>query len=248
MKSRNRCSAHTRMPATKNGKITKRYQKRGYKRSRSYPKMAADASLLPRVRSLNGWGIGFPQKLRVKLKYGEAWTIPSIIAGATWHNVFRGNSIYDPDKTGTGHQPRYHDQLAALYGFYHVEACAIKLTVHNATDQGALMAFIIPDASTTSAAIPSTPRDVIELPGSQWRHVSAEQAGPTPTVITMYKTSKQMQDDTRESKTPMSNNPSDSWEFVVGAHNAGVVNAGLWATVELTYTVVFSELVEPSDS
>jgi hypothetical protein len=38
------------------------------------------------------------------------------------------NSLYDPDFTGSGNQPEYFDQLAALYNRYRVYGSAIKVT------------------------------------------------------------------------------------------------------------------------
>jgi len=42
------------------------------------------------------------------------------------YNTFRSNSIYDPDYTGTGHQPRSHDQWAQYYKYYRVLSCYVK--------------------------------------------------------------------------------------------------------------------------
>lgn len=39
---------------------------------------------------------------------------------ATAEHSFRCNNIYDPDATGTGHQPRFFDALAEIYGQYTV--------------------------------------------------------------------------------------------------------------------------------
>lgn len=39
----------------------------------------------------------------------------------TYH-LFRANGIFDPDVTGTGHQPLYRDQVADLYTNYTVIA------------------------------------------------------------------------------------------------------------------------------
>ncbi len=42
---------------------------------------------------------------------------------------FRLNSIYDPDLSGTGHQPYMYDQFAALYGRYRVDRVDIEIDV-----------------------------------------------------------------------------------------------------------------------
>lgn len=47
---------------------------------------------------------------------------------ALTYQIYRSNSIYDPDYTGTGHQPRSHDQYALYYRYYRVLGCKIKVT------------------------------------------------------------------------------------------------------------------------
>jgi hypothetical protein len=41
--------------------------------------------------------------------------------------VFRLNSCYDPDETGTGHQPYGWDQITPFYGTYKVTKCDVDL-------------------------------------------------------------------------------------------------------------------------
>lgn len=52
-------------------------------------------------------------------------------AGLTAQHTFRPNSIYDPDYTGTGHQPRGHDEWSLMYTKYEVYRCEMKATFHN---------------------------------------------------------------------------------------------------------------------
>lgn len=62
---------------------------------------------------------GFPDKFKTKLRYCESgyWDVS---LGANASNTFRMNSIYDPNLSGIGHQPMYHDTLALIYGKYRV--------------------------------------------------------------------------------------------------------------------------------
>lgn len=43
--------------------------------------------------------------------------------------VWRMNSLYDPDQTGTGHQPMAHDQWATLYKKYRVQAVKVTMRI-----------------------------------------------------------------------------------------------------------------------
>jgi len=63
----------------------------------------------------------------VRLRYGERIQINSGIATPGYY-VFRANSLYDPNYTGTGHQPLGFDQWAAFYNHYLVLGSKIKVT------------------------------------------------------------------------------------------------------------------------
>jgi len=62
----------------------------------------------------------FPISIMKKLRYVDTITLnPSSVALAL--HAFRANSIYDPDYTGTGHQPRGTDNIMpTLYNHYTV--------------------------------------------------------------------------------------------------------------------------------
>ncbi len=70
---------------------------------------------------------GFPRVARTTLKYVEQIGI-NPAAGALGKYNFRANSVYDPNSSGTGHQPLGYDQWAAVYNHYCVMHCTIKCT------------------------------------------------------------------------------------------------------------------------
>lgn len=59
-----------------------------------------------------------PDQLEVTLRYTTELVYSP---GVSAIQVFRGNSLFDPDQTGTGGQPMGFDQLKLLYGNYYVE-------------------------------------------------------------------------------------------------------------------------------
>jgi len=58
---------------------------------------------------------------------GEA-TINPGVAGIAGVHVINANGLWDPDTTGSGHQPRGFDQLMALYDHYVVVGAKLKVT------------------------------------------------------------------------------------------------------------------------
>jgi len=61
----------------------------------------------------------FPSTLETDLFFTQSVSI-SITGGVGSAQLWRGNSLYDPDYTGTGNQPRWFDQLMAVYSTYEV--------------------------------------------------------------------------------------------------------------------------------
>ena len=66
-------------------------------------------------------------KTTAHLRYVDVITIDPG-AAATASHVFRANSLFDPDATGTGHQPLMFDEYAELYGEYRVLSSKITIT------------------------------------------------------------------------------------------------------------------------
>lgn len=66
-----------------------------------------------------------PQRYITKMKYSEVISTGAV-SGAYAMNL---NSIYDPNRTGVGHQPYGFDTLASLYNRYRVISCGYRLSV-----------------------------------------------------------------------------------------------------------------------
>lgn len=65
----------------------------------------------------------------VVLKYVDVYS--QSLATVTGSNqIMNLNSIFDPDRTGTGHQPYGRDQLAAIYNRYRVLKTQWRITFH----------------------------------------------------------------------------------------------------------------------
>lgn len=63
-----------------------------------------------------------PQRSIVKMKYSE-----SVITGTDGLFTFNLNSVFDPNRTGVGHQPYGHDTFATLYNRYRVIAAGWRI-------------------------------------------------------------------------------------------------------------------------
>lgn len=66
-----------------------------------------------------------PARYITKHKYAEAVTVSAIGMGTYVWNL---NSIWDPNRTGVGHQPYAYDQMSNLYNRYRVIGCAYVIS------------------------------------------------------------------------------------------------------------------------
>lgn len=71
-----------------------------------------------------------PQRFITKHKYSTTITINT----ATPQYNFNLNSLFDPDRTGTGHQPYGFDQMAALFNRYRVFGCSYVVNGYQANN------------------------------------------------------------------------------------------------------------------
>jgi hypothetical protein len=76
---------------------------------------------------------GFAQKSRVILKYEEVVSSTGV-AGAS-NFLFNLNSLFDPNRTGTGHQPQYFDIWKQIYNRYRVIEAHIEISTYGTASQ-----------------------------------------------------------------------------------------------------------------
>ena len=65
---------------------------------------------------------------KVHMRYAEEIDLDNITTGLGEY-IWRINNIFDPNQTGTGHQPLSHDQWAALYKNYLVYGAKATATI-----------------------------------------------------------------------------------------------------------------------
>lgn len=117
--------------AFKRKRVFKRALRRA-KRARIVRRAVAKSSRFRRSsvrnRSMASIGQGFPKKILMTHKYTDVVTVTST-TGALGTYRFACNGMYDPNITGTGHQPMYFDQMSAIYNHWVVIGSRIRFTV-----------------------------------------------------------------------------------------------------------------------
>ena len=77
----------------------------------------------------------FPNSMKFNMRYCDVVSIPNHVLGSG-PQVFRMNSIFDPDHTSVGHQPRFHDQIQSIYHKYCVIGSKAYIEILTCTQGG----------------------------------------------------------------------------------------------------------------
>lgn len=125
----------------------RRKSRRGISRSRRPTRRVRRAGRRRPLKTTRVSQVSFPDRVIVRLPYVNTANVSS---GLTLYDqVWNLNSIYDPDQTNAGHQPRGFDQWAAIYNRYRVFAVSGILTVRQRAVHG-ISVNLIPNNQTTS--------------------------------------------------------------------------------------------------
>lgn len=153
-------------------------------RSRPSKPSAKQSKFLKRVSKTNRSmtlfrPIGIPDTYRCKLRYTQ--NVGVTTATAIGNQIFRLNSLQDPDLTGGGHQPTFYDQLTALYKTYRVDSAKITINaVPKPDNTDAVRSTIV--ANSTTAAFGN-----INDPAQQKRSKELQLVpGSRPGIMSMY--------------------------------------------------------------
>lgn len=169
--------------------------KKRQKTSYSNPAISTANLITPRT--------GFGTRKYCKMIYAEkGLSLTTGVIGASTDYIFRLNDIFDPNFTGTGHQPSMHDQMNAVFERYCVTGCAYKVSFSNSsTSNRQLVAVYISDRDTTVTDITT----IIEQGSVQYRQLSVSTAGGSQATISGYVDLPQLMGMTKDAYTADSN-------------------------------------------
>lgn len=167
------------------------YRRRAYRRPYGSKNAGTRSN---RMRSLIGRGGFMPQTLAMPFVYSETGTqIASGVAGGPGVYTVSLNSLYDPNVTGGGSQPRYFDTFVgtnngtAPYNRYMVFAAKITVTFYpiglSENANGYWRAGIAPRNSDASA--PTDLDELMERPYAKTVALSTA-SGQRPRTLTYY--------------------------------------------------------------
>lgn len=153
--------------------MTKNYKtkKRGYKKRR--PRTRATIGYVNPSRQITS------QRRFVKLTY-DTGSVGSTTTVSPGHYILNASSLFDPQQSAGGGQPRGRDQMATLYNNYLVHGCSVKVIAQNLTASTCSILSMYPNDSAGS--FPANVKAMEELPDARTCYFTTER----PCIKTKY--------------------------------------------------------------
>lgn len=178
----------------------------------------------------------------VKLKYMQRIVLSSS-SGIQASQVFRGNSLFDPDFTGSGAQPVGFDQWATFYNNYRVRGAKINIQFATAGTTAGSQTWDLccyPSLSTTVTAQDSSHVQ----PLAKWK---LGNLGSNTKFISSYVSTAKMFGTNKRSiaindsyGAAIGSNPTNAWFFIICSQPADQSTSGsCFAYVTITYYTEF---------
>ena len=191
---------------------------------------------------------GVADSVRTTLAYSD---VIAIQPGATvGQYTFRGNSCFDPDYTGSGHQPQYYDQMSLLYTRYRVYGSRITVAAINEQVGAALQITVIPSSDITAFTTSTYPLEHPYATPMRLLGVGGLMSGTVSTAMATARIlglrPREILDQDYSATT--GSNPSSIWYWQIVAQDLSAENVMTSLQVTINFDVEFYDrnLTSPS--
>lgn len=211
----------------------RRFRRKGFRKRRKFTKT-----------SVSRFGTTVvPDKTILKMKYCE--TIERSPGTATDEYVFRGNSLFDPNFTGTGAQPLGFDQWANFYAKYRVNGSKITLMLFNTSSTNNMFVSLFPSLISTGVTFAT---DAISTPYSRFTYISTTSSQPKAILKNYMTTTKIYGQNTRfedNYEAATNANPINPWYWVINAQSVNNSTVLLYQIIVIiTYYCTMFERIQ----
>lgn len=219
-----------------------RRPRRRYNKKRTYRRKKSNkitTVMIPRNRVQ-------PDRLFVKLSYNDIKLLQSL-AGSGVAHVYRANSCFDPDFTGTGEQPVGYDQWSSFYNRYRVHASKIDvkfIVTNTTTPDNAIGVSVTPSSQTNAIGIFE---DYIGNTYSKW-DVLGPNTGTSKSDLSNYISISKFQgkpgvkyDDVNSALIDGNPGRQSFWHIFAQTMNTGAGTTNIRYISRITYYVEFYE-------
>lgn len=218
-------------------------RKRAYTRRRKYAKRKVSRK---RATAMVSRGLPVSDRCFAKLRYTTRLDLTPVTAPTdSW--VFSGNSLFDPDVSGSGSQPMGFDQYATFYNKYRCRGS--KIVVRAAATSGShfpckLVVYPQDDNATVTGVDNAAARAFART------GVTSGYGGPVTTLKNYMTSKKQFGVKSINEETSyaaaVNANPSLRWYWCISVGTLDLTTsiAGMYAEIEITYYTEFYDTVD----
>lgn len=218
------------------------YKPKTYKRKkkRTYTRKKESIYQMSSVNKSNP----FPKRFKTKLRYEQQINMNAGLGAVATH-IFRASSLYDPDWSGTGHQPRYFDEIMPLYDHFTVNFSKITVMAVNTGNPAYIVGVRVSDQATAVSKI----NDLIENRDSTWKIVGHQYTDRS--IANISKTFSYKRDigisvpmaAAENCRGTIAQNPNENGYFLVtvGAYDTAIDLGDVPLRIMIDYTVTFTE-------
>lgn len=189
----------------------------------------------------------YRKSFKQSFRYVEEFTLDPSLASTAVYQTFSANGLYDPNISGTGHQPLGFDQLVGVvYNHYTVVGAKIKVYFMS-TDEGSLGEALVGIQTSATIPISAALTTLVEDPGSKMGVLTNLDAKASTTLTANVSLSKFLgqnvigEDDNAGSSSA---NPTEQVYFNVfaGSNQVGVTDpAKIQCIAVIDYIAVLHE-------
>ena len=191
-------------------------------------------------------------KVKTKFRYAETDIVFDIPLAGIATFVYRANSMFDPNFTGVGHQPRGFDQLMVLYDHFQVIGSRITVS-HGGTDQPIVWGIILSDDAAIFPQLTDYREHRAQNMVETVVPTITNGASVKPSTLSLnysqsqFFSSKKLQEQFKGSTVA---NPTEQafYQIYAAAINAAVNPAPYEIAVTIDYIAVLTEPNEPAQS
>lgn len=221
--------------------MPKRYNKRKVTRYSKRKKVSPSKNLGP-----------LAVNVKTKFIYSDRFTLNPGIGGIVAAHAFSCNGLFDPNITGTGHQPRGFDQLIGVL-YDHATVIAAKATIYLTNTDSAnaqMVQLYINDGPSIAVGFD----DGLERRYIKTRMLSAEGSGNNCATMSIALNPNRFLGvgnplSSQELKNSATANPTEQCYFIVGAVPLNTVDVGaVECAIRIEYTTICQEPRQPSAS
>lgn len=230
------------------GRRIRAYKRGGRRNLLGRSRYGSRAVRNPRVTSVVTIGKEMPDRCRVILKYTDLYSFTA--APNPSAQVWKINSLFDPDLTGTGHQPQGFDQWSAFYNTYQVYGAKVDLEIANDTASASVQCVMAMSDTNSSAY---NVLDTTELKWTKYKIVGPASA-TNKTRMSMYMSIKKIHgfNDISEVESTSANITGDPTDLAFCWFKCQsmdiLTNVKLFVRATITFYAVFSEQKNPAES